>query len=208
MRREFIVGAVVLAAGATAALADTLYEKSPDLGDFWFPLDPDSGSFVYANSFVAPAGDTTISDLGMWLNAQGTGGSSIRFEVWGDTGGSGPDAGNVISSTGSLAAFANSGLTYYEASASSGNLVPGNTYWFAATVVGESGPGFYNVGGHTQNSQHSDNGTFWFSNDPSGSFFDGQNFTPEMAFTVRLVPAPASMALLGLGGLVAARRRR
>ena len=82
-------------------------------------------------------------------------------------------------------------------------------YWFAATVVGESGPGFYQVGGHTQNSQYNDNGTFWYSNDPSGQSFDGQNLTPEMAFHVgTAVPAPASLALAGLGGLVATRRRR
>ena len=42
------------------------------------------------------------------------------------------------------------------------------------------------MGGHTQNSVYPDNGTFWYSNDPPGIVFDGQNQTPEMAFEVTL----------------------
>jgi MYXO-CTERM domain-containing protein len=45
-------------------------------------------------------------------------------------------------------------------------------------------------------------GTFRF-----GDHFDGTNFT-EMRFEGTVVPAPGAMALLGLGGLVATRRRR
>ncbi len=45
-------------------------------------------------------------------------------------------------------------------------------------------------------------GTFRF-----GDHFDGANFT-EMRFEGTVVPAPGAMALLGLGGLVATRRRR
>jgi MYXO-CTERM domain-containing protein len=45
-------------------------------------------------------------------------------------------------------------------------------------------------------------GTFRF-----GDYFDGANFS-EMRFEGTVVPAPGAMALIGLGGLVAARRRR
>ncbi len=48
----------------------------------------------------------------------------------------------------------------------------------------------------------SPNGTFRIS-----EFFDGNDFFP-VQFTGEVVPAPASAALLGLAGLVAARRRR
>lgn len=199
------VSAILVSAGT--AMASTTVTKAPDMGDFWFPLSA-FGTYVYSDSFVAPSGDTTVDRLGTWLNAQNSGGSSVRFEIWGDTGGNGPDASNVISSTGSMAAFNNSSLTYYEASASAGSLIPGQLYWFVATCVGESGSGFYNVGGHTQNSTYADNGTFWYSNDPAGIVFDGRGLTPEMAFSVTLVPAPAGLGVLGVAGLAAMRRRR
>ena len=74
-------------------------------------------------------------------------------------------------------------------------LTPGTLYWFAATTVGLPGSGSYAVGGHTQNSQQNDNCTFWYSNDPNGVNFDGQNLTPEMAFslTVDDVPVPVEL---------------
>jgi hypothetical protein len=192
---------------ASAAGADIV--KKPDLGNFWFPIDPNNGTYVYADSFV-PDHDCTVTDLGMWLDDLGSGGSKIRFEVWGDTGGFGPDASNVLSSTGSVSPATNAGLAYNQYSASPANLIGGNTYWFAATVVGEKGPGFWQTGGHTQNSDGIiDNGTFWYSNDPSGISFDGQNLTPEIAYAVFCkVPTPGSAALLGLGGLIVTRRRR
>lgn len=42
----------------------------------------------------------------------------------------------------------------------------------------------------------------------AGDHLDGNGTFTEMRFTGKVVPAPASLALLGLGGLVATRRRR
>jgi hypothetical protein len=174
---------------AAAATADTSITKKPDLGNFWNPVGANS-SYVYANLFIAPNGaDITPAILGTWLDDQGSGGSNIRLEVWGDNGG--PDASNVIASTGTVYP-GTSGLTYVEYPASGGSVTPGQTYWFVITGVGEVGPGGYQTGGHTQNSVYQDNGTFWYSNDPAGISFDGQNLTPEMAFNVVLTPGGVS----------------
>jgi hypothetical protein len=95
-------------------------------------------------------------------------------------------------------------------------LTAGNEYWFAASAIGASGSGSYQVGGHTQGTAGpDDNGSFWYSNASDGSTFGGQNLQPEMAFTVTIggsssVPdAGSSMLLLGLsfGGITALRRR-
>lgn len=209
--------AVILAAAPVAA--QTVIEKPPDLGDFWFPLSPNGGSYVYADCFVAPAGpDLTPAVLGTWLNdnnselkdSQQTAPSvpndpslvpTVRFEIWGDLGpGLGPDAGNVIATTGSLAPVTNGVLTLITAPVmgSPAPLVPGDLYWFAATVVGEGGSGFFNTGGHTQNSVFNDNCTFWFSNDPAGINFDGQNVTPEMPFRVELLGGVPAIGKIGL----------
>ncbi len=206
---------VVLAGLAGAAVAGDIV-KEPDLGPFWQPLDSDTGTYIYANSFVADE-TGTVDDLGMWLLALGGAGtgSQIAFEVYGSIGGdpaNGPDSTNVLASTGLLdIGGGTNNLDFYNAAPNfSAVLNAGETYWFGANVIGGGqNVGPYQVGGHTQNSGGIvDNGTFWFSNDPTGVNFDGRGFTPEMAFSVSIVPAPASLALLGMGGLVATRRRR
>jgi len=194
--------AIALLAGSVQA--QTVLTKSPDLGPFWNPLNPVTGTWVYADCFIAPAGvDIWPHNLGTWLN-QTPPPPTIRFEIWGDTGGSGPNAANVLATTGSISPNP-TGLELISAPVQAGaqSLVPGTLYWFAATVVGESGTGSYQVGGHTQNSGGIiDNCTFWFSNDPGGIVFDGQNLTPEMAFTVTLddVPVPVELMSFTIDG--------
>jgi len=178
---------------ATTSSAQAIF-KPPDLGPFWEPLNANGGSYVYADSFIAPAVNGPPSRLGVWLVSQGLPGSTLRLEIWGELGGGGPDPGNVLASTGSIGPFSPAALTLFEApiATSSGPLTPGTRYFFVATVVGEvAGEGPYQVGGHTQNSVHPDNGTFWASNDPTGVAFSAQNATPEMAYSIRFPPMPA-----------------
>jgi len=202
LRKIGFLVAVVLFAGSVQA--QTTLTKDPDLGPFWQPINPVSGTYVYADCFIAPAGvDVFPQSLGMWLNTLTPPPPSIRFEIWGDTGGAGPNAAVVLATTGSISPNP-SGLQFITAPvlATAVALTPGTTYWFAATVVGESGTGSYQVGGHTQNSQQSDNCTFWYSNDPAGINFDGQNLTPEMAFSVSLddVPVPVELQSFTIEG--------
>ncbi len=212
LRPVTLVAAVALIAGP--ALGLTTIEKPPDIGPFWFPLSPNGGTYVYADCFIAPAGaDIHVQALGTWLLDQAPGEvppegltregfipqggapPTVRFEIWGDTP-PGPDASNVLATTGSIQPSP-VGLDFVEAPVLPGAvpLTPGTLYWFAATVVGEAGDGSYQTGGHTQNSVYPDNCTFWYSNDPAGIVFDGQNNTPEMAFSATLddVPVPVEL---------------
>jgi hypothetical protein len=187
---------VAIALLASSVHAQTVLTKDPDIGPFWQPLSPNGGTFVYADCFIAPAGvDVWPHVLGTWLNTQTPPPPSVRFEIWGDAGG--PNASNVLATTGTLNPSP-TGLELISAPVQAGaqQLVPGNLYWFAATVVGLPGTGQYQVGGHTQNSQQNDNCTFWYSNDPNGVVFDGQNLTPEMAFTVTLDDVPVPVELI------------
>lgn len=212
-RLMFLLTATAIALPATAL---TTIEKPPDLGPFWQPLSPNGGTYVYSDCFVAPAGaDIHVQALGTWLQELVSGGvpegsatrpdfvpeggstPDVRFEIWGDAGG--PDAGNVLATTGTLSPEP-TGLELVTAPVQLGAtpLTPGQVYWFAATVVGEQGTGAYQVGGHTQNSVYPDNCTFWYSNDPAGVNFDGQNLTPEMPFSVTLDEVPLPVELLSI----------
>jgi hypothetical protein len=216
MKKQSAVAGVVAACliSSTFAHASVTITKSPDLGPFWFPLST-SGSFGYADSFVAPSSGP-VADIGLWLtNFSGdTSSQPLVFEVVGSAGGGGPDTTDVLATTGALTLDVTSSLSLFsESTTSSANLIAGDTYWVVGDEVGLSGGGQVQVGGHTQNSEGIvDNGTFWFSDDPSGVSFLGPN-TTEMAFTVTLsssVPEPSTwaMMLLGFAGLGFAGYRR
>jgi MYXO-CTERM domain-containing protein len=74
-------------------------------------------------------------------------------------------------------------------------ITPGNTYWLAPRG---NGSGVYN---YTSNPYPS-GGIHWYGTDygPSGYYMVFKTWAP--------IPAPGAAALLGLGGLAAARRRR
>ncbi len=206
-----LTAALLLCQGAYAGVIT----KSPDLLEYWNPLSSNGGTYVYANSFVAPDSGV-VTDLGLWLAGYAT---DMYLQVLGSIGGnpaSGPDTANIIATTALMIGENHDALDFVNSPTSSSlALVAGQVYWFAATVVGVPPAGYYTVGGHTQNSAYADNGTFWYSNDPAGINFDGQALTPEMAFQVvtredSRVPVPATLALFGLGllGLRFSRSRR
>jgi hypothetical protein len=200
-----VAAVTLILLSAAPLMAATTVTKDPDQGPHWRPLGA-SGSYVYANSFVAPTSGP-VSSLGTWLTDNGLGGPTIRFEVLGSSNSSsGPNVSNILARTAVLGPFSGS-LAFHTATPLGGStpLISGQTYWFAASVIGLSGSGEYQTGGHTQNSEGIvDNGTFWYSNDPAGASFDGREKTPEMAFSVSQVPEPGTifLAAVGFAGLL------
>jgi hypothetical protein len=201
---------------ASQSHAAVIIDKVPDVGPFWQPLGGSSGSYVYANSFVFNGTTGTMLEMvGAYIQRiNGTGlGTSFRFEVFADNANS-PDANTVLGTTG-FVQTANQTLSLLASTLLAPiSLTSGTRYWIAASTVGQTFAGDYQVGGHTQNSIYNDNGTFWYSNNPAGQPFDGQNQTPEMAIYAAgtfaaAVPEPSTFALggMGLGWLVLARWR-
>jgi|GEM_PF-1001622 len=184
MIKQVAFATIALLMALSAQAASTVH-KPADAGAYWQPLSTGS-SYVYADSFIAPESGTPTS-LGAFLLQSVAGVPSVRFEVWGDN--NGPDSGNVIGATASFTPAVDGTLQFFSEPVATvlDTMTVGEVYWFVATVVGEpAAAGSYQVGAHTQNSVCVDNGTFWFSNDPAGISFDGQNLTPEMAFEVQI----------------------
>jgi hypothetical protein len=206
-----IIGALAFAANARA---DVTFGENPQLplSPYWNPLSP-HGTYVYADSFIAPTAGSVLS-LGAWLNTQTYDPTtSIKFQLLGSIGGnylSGPDINNVIATTGAISGM-NGSAAFYSGSVSSGSIVAGNVYWFAMDAIGGGGNGSYQTvlpAGNFDNF-----GSFWYSNNPNGSSFDGSNLQPEFAFQVKVgsaVPDSGSTGILmvfGLAALVALRKR-
>ena len=199
---------------AMPAAAATLIDKPPDQGPYWHPLSNNpSDTRIYASDFLAPEDDTIVDALGTWLLAYAGGPTFavIDFEIWAtDPNTGGPDFDNVIAWTDTMQTD-DPTLRLYNLDVIGGPAVlnPGDRYWFVANCYDQGDPsyGSYQVGAHTQNSVYQDNGTFWYANYPEQGYFDGQGLTPQMAFQVSLIPAPAALALLGLAGLARRRRR-
>lgn len=200
-RRVCSVFAVLLLV-VGAASAQVVVSKPPDLGPYWAPLSP-AGTQVYANSFVNPGPDAAPAVLGMWLLENSAPAPAVRFEVWAEAPGGGPDASAVLATTGTLTLPATATLSFFSAPVTGvpTTLTAGTRYFFVATCVGQPGTGSFRVGGHTQNSVVSDNGTFWYANDPAGVSFDGRALTPEMAIEVTLGQAGAAIPAAGPLGI-------
>ena len=220
--KKFLTLLTILTLAPAAASAYTAFNKPPDIGPFWNPLSP-TGTYVYSDGFIARPGETFPSALGTWLVNRDSGGDApaatitgqpaagdapeggpngVRFEIWAEAPGGGPDPAAVLATTGTVSPQTTDSLTFFQYPLiSSTNLVPGTRYYFVATCVGESGSQAWRVGGHTPDSVYPDGGRFWYSNDPAGIAFDGQNFTPEMAFTVFFGESPLVIPTLGRVGL-------
>lgn len=205
--QSFVLGGMI----AASVSAQTLIQKPPDLGLAHEPLSNSFGDFVFANSFVAPADDTVVTELGAWLiNLFGGNGAVIAFQVWGeDPSTGGPNWQDVIASTDDFATTASALILHtFPVTSGEARLAPGQRYWFVATAAGRQGDGGYGLGGHTQNSVVQDNGTHWRSNDPNGQVFNFQNQLPEFAFEVHLaapvVPTASEVAVLMMGLMILA----
>jgi hypothetical protein len=215
--KNFLKSSVLIAAvliGLTQGARAATFGEGP-LADYWNPVSPLS-TYVYATSFVAPvSGDVT--SLGTWLNTMTADPlTTLRFQILGSLSGdaaNGPTLGSLLASTVPLGPFSGPTSFYSGAATSYTSLAAGSTYWFAINAIGGGGSGRYQVS--SANDDMSDGGSFWYSNIPSGSSFDGQELLPEMAFSVTVngdasVPDSgftALMLLSGVLGLAALRKR-
>lgn len=197
-----MAAAAGIASTATAGELSTIY-----LGGNGNSL----GGGAYFDVTVGPA---PLTVTGFRMNSDALLGATSRFEVWTMNG---PiSATNVVSPVGwSLAATGT--LTGIDGLGNSEDPVvldntfglgAGNTYGFAIRLL-DTTQNYTN--GNGTNQAFSNGDISMALGRTSNSWLAGTTFSPRVwngTIIYDVVPAPASLALLGLGGLVAGRRRR
>lgn len=176
------------AVSVTTATTVTL-TKAADLGAFWQPLGGQpNGSYIYADSFVAPANATLPTSLGSWLLVANGTAVQLEYRIVADNHGL-PAYTNVLASSG-LFSYTGTGHLDQVPHAPTGTptrLTAGSHYWFVITTAATNYTGSIQVGGHTQNSGGiSDNGVFQYSESTTAATWASAGLTPEMAYQVVL----------------------
>lgn len=229
MNRALTMGVVAAAAIAGAANADVLWDQSaidtsPTSQGLFHTISPGfNGMVIFGVADVTvPAGGWTINSISTYYSTFNfSPGTSAVLNVFPKTGSlpiaaNDPRAtplgnGTQVPVTSLDFVFDNQGIREYTASGLNIALAAGD-YWIGLTPVQPSGP----FGADSQWSTTSAFGVgqaawstdFGF---PQGWFDYGTLSgvaVHDGAFKIQGVPAPSSLALLGLGGLLAGRRRR
>jgi hypothetical protein len=203
--RVIAIGTAALALTAGMAAADTIIDNG-QFGANISTIGGANGSDIYGQSFIAPA-DNQIVQFGMWLQGGGGDAPLVSIDLWADDGSNNPDENNIlIDGTDHQGDLVD--LTRID-TFTSFTLTAGTRYWIVINGnVDQTSGGTYasTWDGQTNTivdgnmTWSNDNGGSWSGGIPEGDFGVYAHFTP--------VPAPASAALLALGGLVATRRRR
>lgn len=214
MRKALCI--MMVAAAGSVASADVLWDQSAlnwAADGFYNSISgaPPFGSTAYAmNDITVPAGGWTVDSVSVYfsriLSSWDTEITEGRLYVQSKT-----SSIPTVLPGGGLIPMSAVGLfddsvqqSYYEVTASglNLNLAPGD-YWIGITPVAPGGP-FGPELGLSAASSVGDVTTVWYAGFGGGFI----QHSADAAMKVQGVPAPAGVAVAGLAGLFAARRRR
>lgn len=198
--RAVAVAALVAMAGVASADVIDNGEFGPNIGS----IGGATGSDVYGQSFIAPA-DNVLVQFGMWLAGGGNEPPAVRIDLWADDGSNHPDENNIL-----VAGTTHQGtldtLTRID-TLTNFALTPGERYWVVINgIIDQNSAGSYSSTWDGGTDTIPDGNMDW-SND-LGATWSGGIPNGDFGVYVETIPTPGSLALLGLGGLAACRRRR
>lgn len=227
--RSIVTGAIGLMLAAGAANAAVLWDQSaidtsPTGQGLFNTISPGfNGSVVFGVSDVTvPAGGWTIQSVSTYYTSFNfPGGTSAVLNIFSKSGGvpiavNDPRAsptgnGTTVPVTATDLVVDFQGVREYTASGLNIVLAPGD-YWIGLTPVQPGGP--FGADFQWSTTSHSGSNQAAWSLDfgfPEG-WFDYGTLSGvaqhDGAILIQGIPAPGSLAVLGLGGLLAARRRR
>lgn len=207
-RTGLMIGMLALAGGA--ASADTIFDTgTPDggfLGYYGFDLFVDQSVAI---AFTTGQ-DYTLDQVGLWMmsNNFASPGAEYTISLRTDAAGGMTIPGDTVIESWDVQTAAVGWNPILETVDSVLNpvLTAGTTYWIVAESDGSAGSNAVWVASNQLDSvYHSIQNVF----NPGGDWISGYTTgAPGMVINGTPVPAPAGAAMLGLGGLLAARRRR
>jgi uncharacterized protein (TIGR03382 family) len=218
---------LTLAVLASAANAAVLWDQSAlDTGQTSVGLlntvSPGFNGMVIfdVNDVTVPAGGWTIQSISSYFTTFNSAGTSAVLNVFPKSGNlplatDNPKAspigsGTTVAVSSNEFVFNSQGIREYTASGLNIVLAPGE-YWIGLTPVQPTGP--FGADNQWSTTSPMGVGSAGRSDDFGPNWFNygglaGAASTLDGAMKIQGIPAPGAMALLGLGGLVAGRRRR
>lgn len=216
MRHQVLAAAVLLAGCAATASAGILWDQSAlnwNGNGFINTISgtPPFGATAYAASDVTvPAGGWTVNSVSMYFtcfdfNWDTVGGTTGRLYIQPKTG-SMPTVlpgGSLIPMSVEILNDPSVGQAYYKVTASGlSNVLTAGDWWIGITPVAPSGFFGPEIGLSTAPTVGNNTSAYDVS---TSAWVDT---TVDGAILVQGVPSPAGLSVLGLGGLLCARRRR
>lgn len=196
------LAAVVLAGPAAADIIDV-----GPFGNNISSVGGASGSDIYAQAFTATSDNIFILG-GMYLSGGGNDAPAVRMDLWGTDGQGNPDENNILIA----------GPTYQQnfpdltlvTVAGNVALVEGQRYFLVLNgMIDQTSSGAYGSTWSSPDDPYAGGWATW-SNDLAASWSnpDGASWGTDWGFYVETVPGPGAIALFGIAGLLATRRRR
>ena len=200
MSKHYLVGVVALAV-ALPAMADTYGNTNG-----FETQSSHSPNFVLGVQVDIPVDDFQLFSFGMMYGHPDLGDPSDSNAIFGlYTSGSDGLPAALVAVTNEI--FLSNQQTYDNIAFTSNPVVDSGTYWMMALYESNANPRMsLNDSGSLVAYWSNSYGNGMPANSPGNTTYTGQNFNYWVNGEV--IPAPGALALLGLGGLAAARRRR
>ena len=227
MRHQFLTAAAVSAGCALSSHAGVLWDQSKldwNANGFTNTISGNPNTSYMVSDVTVGAGGWTVNSISVYFTcfdfnwATGADATTGRLNVFSKTGalptsGNNPGTGSLVSLDVEILNDPTVGQAYYKVTASNLNLnLSAGSYWLGVTPVEPNG--FFGPESGLAATTHLGAASAWrspytgFGLPPANTWTNTLYGNLDAAILVEGVPAPTSLAAVGVAGLLVGRRRR